>query len=266
MTLTRLGRQIAEDMDYLIASWPLLVLLNVPGGSGRARLLPMRPLSDEARERASAQAREDVAEARKPGYVAPGKHPVPIDVPLLDLLADFVAVVDDVAGVVTQVAGADRMRPPESCFVDPRPYLVTTRAWLRDANDVDGTTEPWVAAQLHGIADRIASHLGEVHDGQVIEALCPWCCGRTSSRPTGGGLTLVVQDRARRATSVAPSSAGADRVEPLIVCRGANCTPPDGDVGVWLGPEDGPRHPAWPMREWDWLAQRLLPLHEAVPA
>jgi hypothetical protein len=270
MSSTRLGRQIAEDMDYLLASWPLLVLLNAPGGS-RARILPMRPLSEAARERAEAQAREDADVARLPGYVAPGRHPVPIDVPLLDLLAEFVATAAEVADAVTQTAGVERMRPPASCYVDPRPYLQTARAWLQVACDADERTEPWVGERLHGIADRIATHLGEVHDGQVLEALCPWCNGRTPSRPAGGALTLVVMDRARRATST-PSADDAvrpgedDRRQPLIVCRGTSCTPPDSDVGLWLGPDDGARRPAWPMREWDWLAQRLLPVPESVPA
>ncbi|MGN8245248.1 hypothetical protein ACTHAM_002367 [Cellulomonas soli] len=266
MSSTRLGHQITEDTDYLLGAWPLLVELGVPSTSGRARILPPRHhLSERARERAALEAREDRAEARKPGYAAPGKHAVPVNVPLLDLLAVFVATASDVAETVTQCAGVERPPSPSSAWTDPRPYLVRARTWLEPACDADDRVRPWVAEQLHGLADSIAAHLGEVHDGQVLEALCPWCLGRSERRPTGGDLTLVVHDRMSRAEQEA-GAADPERGTTLIVCRGMNCTPPDSDVGAWEGPQDGPRRPAWPVREWDWLAQRLLPVDESAIA
>ncbi len=282
---SHLERQIAADASYLASSWPLLVMLGRPGAGERLRR-PTRPPSAAALERAAEQAREDRAEARKPGYAAPGKHAVPIAVTLLDLLAEFVEVAADVCETVGQLAGVEQLPQPASCWTDPRPYLERARAWLQPAHEADDATEPWVARQLHALADKVAVYLGEVHDGQVLLAICPWCLGRTEQHPEGGELTLTVYARLSRDEQAAasappskrpgehiaapapaprPGERAADR-ETLIVCRGLNCQPPDGDVGKWVGPKEGPHRPGWPPREWDWLAKRLLLPKEATQA
>ncbi|MEN1976888.1 hypothetical protein [Cellulomonas olei] len=219
MSTTRLGRQIAEDTRYLIDAWRPLVELGVPGTSPRRLAAP-----------------------------------APLD--LLDLLARFVSVCAEVAETVAQIAGVERLDASASLHVDPRPYLSHARTWLKVAQDANDTTEAWVAEQLHRLADAVAAHLGELADGQVLEALCPWCHGRSERRPTGGDLTLTVYARGPR-----PGSGGEALRDPMVVCRGTNCEPPPNECGHTVG-----GHPAWPDREWDWLAARLLPVDTAAPA
>ena len=265
MSTTRLGRQIAEDTRYLIDSWRPLVELGVPGTRQRRLMRPRRP-SEEMAEQAAREHAEDTAERRKAGYVpGPRRLPAPAPLHLLDLLARFVSVCADVAETVAQIAGVERLDAPVSAHVDPRPYLVHARAWLKVAQEADDTTEAWVAEQLHRLADAVAAHLGELADGQVLEALCPWCGGRSEKRPTGGDLTLTVYARGPRAATEPPAETKpgekAKERPPMIVCRGTNCAPPDGECGNRIG-----GLPAWPDREWDWLAARLLPVDTAAPA
>lgn len=263
---TRLDKQIEEDAEYLAGAWPLLVLLGIPGAAGQsARPRPQRrEPSEQAKERAAelqaAEAAEDRKAAKQPGYIrrpAPGRHPVPANVTLLDLMADLVRVASDVAETVTQCAGVERLEQPASCWQDPRPYLARARAWIEVADDADDRTRPWVAEQLHDLAHRVADHLGEFHHGYVLDAICPWCLGRTPKRPTGGDRTLVVKISSAGAEHVLGAYAPIPKEEVLIVCHGLNCTPPESAVSWWTGREDR-RHPAWPQREWEWLAPRLL--------
>jgi hypothetical protein len=263
MSPTRLGRQIAEDMDYLIGAWPFLVALGVPGTDNPRR--PHRRPSEEQRARAALEAMQERIEARMPGYVR-GTGPIvaPVPIALLDLLSQLVGTVAEVCDTVTQTAGVERPPQPVSSWTDPRPYLQAARAWLSVAAEADERTEPWVAGRLHPLADAVASHLGEVHDGQTIEALCPWCGGRTDGHPNGGELTLVVYARQSRLEQASmPTEAakvGAERAEgPVIVCRGVNCSPPPSHVGVWVGEQ-----PAWPEREWAWLSDQIRPLEGRV--
>lgn len=251
---SRLQQQVTGDIDYLIASWPTLVTLRTPGSSRRRP--PSRHEVTEAQrvrgELLRMQERLEERRARELG-VQPvpqtGPIPAPAALDVLDLLAEFAAVAFDVAETVAQVAGIDRPPQVESSWTDPRPYLQLTRAWLQVADDVDELTMPWVARQLRPLADRVATQLGEVHDGQLLDALCPWCQGRTERRPNGGERTLVVYARGSRLDQATGHGDG-----PVIVCRGVNCDPPTSSCGTRVG-----SHPAWPEREWDWLAKQLLP-------
>lgn len=259
MMATHLARQIAEDMDYLDGAWPALVELGVPG---TRRRIVWRAPSQASREAEALEASEDLDARREPGWVPPlGRSAAPADVSLLDLLARFVSTASDVSETVTQCVGVVRPPAPASCWADPRPYLRTARAWLSVADDADGKVGPWVGEQLHGLADQVAARLGEVHDGQVLDAMCPWCRGRTAASPMGGEQTLVVYARQSRSDQAAGKPSETD---PMIVCRGVNCTPPESAVGHWLGKEKS--RPAWPLREWDWLAKQLLPVGTLVPA
>lgn len=82
------------------------------------------------------------------------------------------------------------------------------------------------------------SALGLINDGQLLDAHCPWCDGRTSSAPAGGARTLRV--RVLRDGRAA------------VVCEG-NCQPPEADYGT-----EHRGHPAWPIQtEGEWLAERI---------
>lgn len=241
-------KQISRDVDYLVSSWPGLVTLAVPSTSSRRPAVGRRDQSEDARARREEEAREDRAAARLPGAV-PGTGPVPAPahVGLLDLLARIVSVAADVAETVTQTAGVERPAPPTSSWVDPRPYFIAARLWLQAAQLADERTVPWVAQQVGPLVVEVARMLGEVHDGQVLDALCPWCKGRTAQGE--GRRTLVVQ---------LPRTENPDH-GPVIVCRGDGCEPPLDKCGMRVG-----GRPAWNEREWDWLAKLLDPLPEVV--
>jgi hypothetical protein len=91
---------------------------------------------------------------------------------------------------------------------------------------------------------RALSALGMLPDGQLLDALCPWCDGRTTTAPAGGARTLRVRMLADG--------------RPAVVCEGT-CEPPEHDVGAeWRG------RPAWPLEaEGAWLAGRIEHADEA---
>lgn len=252
-------RQALEDLEYLVQSWPALVTLRMPGSPPRAP--SAHQVSEAQRVHAALLAITEREEARQAGAIhGTGPITAPVALAVVDLLARFVSVASDVAETVTQVAGVDRPAPPSSSWVDPRPYLLLARTWLSVAQQADDSTTSWVARQLHPLADSVALQLGEVHDGQSLAAICPWCMGRTEHYPLGGQRTLVVyarQSRAEQAGEAEPDEEKKKREKsrgPMIVCQGTNCTPPDSVCGTHVG-----GRPAWPEREWEWLAKRLLP-------
>lgn len=191
----------------------------------------------------------------------------PVALGVLATMARVAEVVTEVAATVCEVVDVAYPGDLASVYVDPAAHLLRVRAWVGSAQNVDELTVPWVLERIHPLADTIATHLGEVHDGQLIEALCPWCQGRTAHRPNGGERTLVVfarQSRTEQAAKPRPDGEAPARREPsrgpLIVCHGEACTPPDAAVGLWIG-----ERPAWPEREWDWLSKQLLPVDGARP-
>lgn len=252
--LTVAARQVIEHLDYLEETWPDLVTIGVERGTRRRMPSPRRGRSDEAAQR---EAMAEAAERRQPGWVpGPGARPVPIDVDMLDLIVLVVSTAEDLGTTITQVAGVERPAPAASSWEDPRPYLRSARAWLTAAHDVDAETVPWAARLLAPVVRRVASAVGEILDGQVLDALCPWCGGRTDRDPNGGARTLVVHVGAGATTGARPETTepGATKAEgPLIVCHGSECSPPESACGRrWR------EQPAWPEREWDWLAKQLV--------
>jgi hypothetical protein len=137
------------------------------------------------------------AERLERADTAPGEHPAPLHVDVLDLLGE-----------------ADHL-PDEQRAVDD---------WRR----------------------RAAAALGLILDGQLLDALCPWCDGRTDRHPTGGARTLRVHVLHRR-----------DQPDtPVVACEGGHCQPSSADASGdpadrWHG------HPTWPQHEWEWLAARI---------
>lgn len=249
-------KQVLEDLDYLVTSWPALVTLRIPGSSHSAPT--SHQVSEAQRVHAAVLAIAERADARQPGAIK-GTGPIasPVSVSVVDLLARFVAAAADVAETVAQVAGVDRLPAVSSSWVDPRPYLVHARTWLMVAQDADELTMAWVSSLLQPLADSVATQLGEVHDGQVLSAICPWCLGRTEEHPTGGQFTLVVYARQSRSQQAGTAAKDEEQKPPVIVCRGVSCSPPTSACGTRVG-----GRPAWLEREWDWLAKRLLPAQQ----
>lgn len=250
-------RRVLEQIDYLEEAWPQLVTLGIGASTTRRRLPAGRRRSDAALERVDREARIEAEERSQPGWVPAISHPsVPVDVTMLDLLAMLVSVAEDLAATVTQTAGVERPSHATSAVEDPRPYLRTARAWLTAAQEADDRTVPWATGELTPVVRAAATALGEIVDGQVLDALCPWCGGRTERHPMGGQRTLVVDAGPTAVTTQqpAPEPRPGDVGWPRIVCHGLNCTPPASACGAQVHGQ-----PAWPEREWDWLAKQLDP-------
>ena len=258
--LTDAARSVLGHLDYLVEAWPDLVTMGVAAG-GRRRLPSSRRHRPDAVVLAqAAEARAELLERRQIGWVpGTGKHPAPVDVDMLDLIRDVVAAAEDLALTITQTAGVDRPSHVTSVWEDPRPWLLSARAWLTAADEVDDLTVPWARSVLAPVVRRVASTVGEILDGQVIDALCPWCRGRSEKRPNGGERTLMVAAPGQASTGARPEATAPGQGDgPLVVCHGTNCAPPDSACGRRLR-----GMPAWPEREWDWLAKQLLPLDGA---
>ncbi|MDG3012475.1 hypothetical protein G4X40_20250 [Rhodococcus sp. D2-41] len=223
--------RIIADLNYLEAAWPNLVTLKLPG-TARAWVERPRPHTITA-----------PVEPDQLG-LAGVPRPAPADVDVLDLLWQIATVADDLARTVCEVVdlGPDFL-PDAPASVDPRPWLAVVIAWMPQAHRDDDRTAPWVAQQLRTPVAAAARLLGDIRDGQALNAICPWCAGRSTDGTTGC-RTLQVHHPSARADDEDPDE--------LIVCFGTNCGPPSSACGQrWHG------HPAWPRREWDWLASQL---------
>lgn len=226
-----------RDLDFVHDHWPHLLESRI---RGTARPWREPTTSPETRAQADAAAR---AERLERSDVAPGEHPAPMHVDVLDVIVDLVITADDLAQRVAQAAGVDRPAPAAGAFADPRPHLRHIRAWWTAATIADDKLHAHAEHHLRRLAEDVALALRIVRDGQILQALCPWCGGRTEHQPTGGARTLRVHE----------TPGGW-----LIVCNGVNCQPQEAECGKrWRG------KPAWPDFEWVWLAQRLAPVAAA---
>lgn len=216
------------DLAYLAESWPMLVTLKVPGTARSWVERPRRP---------GVLTAEDVERMGPQGV----PRPAPADVAVLDLLWQIQHAADEIVRLLAEVTGTGGT-PHRPASVDPRPWLVVAGDLLPAAHAVDDRSAPWVSARLRPMVSTTARLLGDVRDGQALDGVCPWC----------GGLTE--RGRGERTMVVRYPDARLGEDEPLIVCRGLGCEPPSSACG-----QRHSGHPAWPRREWDWLAQQLQP-------
>jgi len=229
---------VFRDIDFVAEHWPHLLDERLKGTKRPWRepqLSPLRRAEADARARAERRERSDVA---------PGEHPVPMHIDVVDVIVDVVTTADLTAERIAQAAYVPMPLPPaSSAFADPRPYLALIRKLWRTARELDESGVCHRASNdLWSLADDVAIALGLVRDGQTLKALCPWCGGRTTQTPLGGALTLRVHE----------TYSGVLVVCHGLVCHGRRCDPPPADCGIaWEG------KPAWPQHEWDWLALRL---------
>jgi hypothetical protein len=205
---------------------------------GTAR--PWRASTISAARRAELDAEAHLERVERSG-IAPGESLAPYSLEISDLLVDILIAADMLAEQVAQAAGVDRLPPASSSYADPRPYLDHSRRHLLSAADGDPGLIGAVLRCCEALSDRAAVLLGHVSDGQTLDAICPWCGGRTEAKPVGGAKTL----RVRTLPNTSPP-------EPVVVCEGGLCEPPSSDCGTWVR-----GRPAWRQHEWDWLADRL---------
>lgn len=204
-----------------------------------------------------------------------GESPAPFDLDVADLLSEILVTADRLCDLVCDDVDAQALeqhmremparpdadpddwatttprtpRPPAamSAFADPGPYLTRAQQLLPLASH---TTLAAIERACDTVKYRAHTLLGLIGDGQLLNATCPWCDGRTTSTPTGGAKTLRV--RAQLPPGKTHANVDASDVDWFIVCEG-DCDPPSKDCGTWLR-----GHPAWSLKnEGAWLAQRI---------
>ena len=217
--------ELLKVVDWLEASY-------MPGTAK-----PWTPptITDERRNAMDALAR---AERLERTDIAPGDSPDPYDFGVVDMLVDILTEVDCLAEALAQTAGYERMANASSSYADSRPYLRYIAHLLPDATVADIGIPELVSDICRALTTRGMQVLGLFTDGQLLAGCCPWCGGRSSRTPIGGGHTLRVR--------VMPNG------DAVLVCEGGMCEPPSADVGMWWR-----GLPAWPVSEWEWLADRI---------
>lgn len=224
---------ITTDLTWIAESWEDLYELRLPGARRRA---PRRPMSRAARERADELARIEKAEQ---GLSILGASQAPMDVSVLDTLANLLGQAVELADRIAMTAGITDCEPPTTSYdfeAIPR-ALAYTAQHLTLATDVDPGVLDDTERVVRWMRRKMATSLNELTEGQVLPGLCAWCHGATTTAPAGGECTLTVRVVAG---------------EPLIVCESDLCEPPPEDCGTWLR-----GRPAWHREEWEWLAARL---------
>ncbi|ETT26260.1 hypothetical protein RR21198_3138 [Rhodococcus rhodochrous ATCC 21198] len=221
---------VTRDVEYLEQAWPSLIALKIPG---TARSWVENP------RRAGTLSPEDQERLGKRGL----QTPAPADIQVLDLIYSITTRAAEIAECLIDVVGPvdGHELPDVAASKDPMRWLATARELVPVAHECDDKTAPWVAYLINPLVRQTARLLGDIRDGQVLNGICPWCSGRLSGDVLG-----------QRTMQIHYPDPDEDDDEPLIICRGINCSPPRAMCGMrWRG------HPAWTRREWDWLAKML---------
>lgn len=235
-------RATVTDLDWTADRWGDLVEYRLKG-TPRPWRQP-NDLTPELRAARDALARLELAEADKAGR-APGHTPAPLHVSTLDVMVDVLAEADTLHETVAQYLGHDRLEPAMSALDDPIRFLRYVAARVGEAAGHSEDLFEVIAERARHMRSAVTVELGEIEDGQTLNAICPFCVGVTPRTPAGGGKTLrfrLVESRLDKAER-----------EALIVCEN-DCQPFDAEVDTWHR-----GRPAWPWSQWEWLAERLLP-------
>jgi len=236
-----------DDLDWIVARWPDLRGM-VAGGTPRRWKQAFAQLTAEQQEIRDRQAwldRHDV----KGEAIGGGRAPLNVDV--LDFLAGVLMRCDMLHDHVAQTVGHPRLDPATGVDDDPRRFLAYVKVLLPEACEADPDMADAAAERLSGIRLSMATELGDLEDGHTLNAICPFCLGRSPRNPVGGARTL----RIRMVEVKHRKPEGDEHVidEPVVVCESGTCTPFAAEVSRWVKGK-----PAWPWPEWEWLAQRLL--------
>lgn len=226
-------KAVQADLAWVAASWKDVYELRLPG---KRRAAPVRPMTRAARDRADELARLEKAEQ---GLSILGASQAPMDVSVLDALADLLADACEMDERLTLTAGVADVEPPTTAYdFEAIPRILGHAAeTLPIAADVDPGALDDAEHAAKRMRATVARRIGELTEGQVLPGLCAWCHGATTQAPAGGERTLTVKVVAE---------------QPLIVCTSDVCDPPPGDCGTWLF-----GRPAWTQAEWEWLAGRM---------
>jgi hypothetical protein len=235
------------DLAFVAEHWESLSESREPGTARpwrQSMLDPERRAVVAERDRLERAVRDPDA----PGFTAAAMH-----VDVLDAMVEIWVTVDELAQKISRFVVATNLpRLQVRRLADLPDTLRFVETWLPTAALVRPSIATKPGITLHRLTVEIQRLLSLVRGGQILTgASCPWCRGVTPKHPAGGAPTMRVEEitRARAATKDRPA------VEPThaVVCWNAACDPPDDDVGIrYFG------RPAWPLHEWEWLADRLI--------
>ena len=162
VTQTPLAATLAV-IDEVILRWPDLVESRI---KGTERVVVSRPRDPD-----------EVDEGE--GF---GELPAPIHLDVLDAMASIVMWADMLHEHVAQTVGHPRLEPAASALADPRPFLAYVRELLPEASESDEEIVDAARDKAERMKSLILAKVGEVFDGQTLEALCPFCIGQTFAK------------------------------------------------------------------------------------
>lgn len=175
-----------------------------------------------------------------------GSIPAPIHLDVLDAMSSILMWADLLHEDVAQVIGHDRLPSAASAYEDPYRFLAYTVELLPEACEMRPDFIEHADERAERMRSLLLAKLGELYDGQTLEAVCPFCVGRTF-RKLFGALTMRVR--------IQPSRTREGETEVFVVCENPDgCTPFSSEVDLWIKDR-----PAWPMSRWPWLSDRLIP-------
>jgi hypothetical protein len=230
-----------HDLEWTAEHWEDLVEYRLKGTPR-----PWRQAGDmnpEQRSTRDALARVEIAEADRLGR-APGFSPAPMHVSTFDVMVDILAEADALHETIAQRLGHDRLETARSAYDSAERFLWWCAARV-ELSAEDAPLYELVVEKAALMRSAMSTELGIVVDGQVLNAVCPFCCGVTPRTPGGGAKTLRFR--------MVPSRVHEGDEEAMIVCE-STCQPFDREVDTWHR-----GRPAWPWSQWEWLAERLLP-------
>jgi hypothetical protein len=242
MNPAHIVRAVITDLNWVADRWDDLVEYRLKGTPRPWR--QAGDLSPEQRAARDALARLEIAEADRWGR-APGHSPAPLHVSTLDVMVSVLAEADTLHETVAQQLGHDRLEPAMSALDSPVRFLRWIAERVQEASEHEHDLLQELVDSARHMRTAVTAELGEIEDGQTLNAICPFCCGVTPRTPSGGARTLrfrLVESRLRPGER-----------EALIVCEN-DCRPFDREVDTWHR-----GRPAWPWSQWEWLAERLLP-------
>lgn len=216
---------VTDDLQWVAAYWEDLTESRLPGTPRPWRHQTLTLDQQAERDRLAWQERFERSS------IAPGEHPAPLDLGVLDTMLDVLVRADDLAAEIAQHVGVPPIAPPRLGDTDARPYLEFAAKHLTE--DFTYAAAPIARTMVAQVAHALAL----VFDGQRLDVECPWCRGVTPDTPAGGARTWRVREL--------PGNLIA------IVCENV-CEPASKEVGTWWK-----GCPVWPLSEWDWLAKRV---------
>jgi len=260
-------RATITTLTWVRTRWPDLLEARLRGTPRPWHQVDETPPEVAAERDRAARIERIEADGRMPGYSL-----APLHVDVLDTMAQVLMIADLLHEDVAQAVDYPRLAYPTARLgpgpyldvdddIGPEPYLDYVIALLPEACDADPKLVEYAQTKADAMQTMIRTVLGEIVDGQLLDAICPFCCGRTPHCPVGGAKTLhfrllPIPDKPATQGHVAVT----DLVDPVIVCENpVGCKPFAAECSLWVKSK-----PCWRWPEWEWLSVRLFTTRQSA--